>query len=416
MKDVEEEGAVNTGTNLFVTGIHPRLTESDVSRMFEKYGEVESCSIMLDPHTKESRGFGFVKMITTEQAEAAKEALQGEVIEGRTLSIEKARRARPRTPTPGKYFGPPKRGTSSCAQDGDVHFSDDPQVISVARHAVDTATAMMTAVVVMDVVTTIVHLDMMSTTDAATVAADVTETTPIADATLIGMKVDAMKATAHHVNAVVVDTTTARSVDTALPPGRKLLVNRTELVETMSATIAMPAAGKRTRSSTDPLFTTRLLHKSWPAAETEIAFDSLLYLHPARTSARTPLPPLSSASCGPKTIPRTLWLGTETNGRSFLGAAGARFLVQGRPWSHMPLSYRRHGRQHVSQPYLSRLRFFLMPDSKHHELARQSAFFRSATCFSLNRSLSRTTIGVEIDPVFALRTLQSNTNDSPYTP
>ncbi|KAE8358554.1 hypothetical protein BDV27DRAFT_67726 [Aspergillus caelatus] len=105
----DEEGAVNTGSNLFVTGIHPRLTESDISRLFEKYGDVESCSIMVDPHTKESRGFGFVKMVTAEQADAAKEGLQGEVIEGRTLSIEKARRSRPRTPTPGKYFGPPKR-------------------------------------------------------------------------------------------------------------------------------------------------------------------------------------------------------------------------------------------------------------------------------------------------------------------
>ncbi len=65
---------------------------------------------MKDPHTQESRGFGFVKMVTAEQADAAKEGLQGENIEGRTLSIEKARRARPRTPTPGKYFGPPKRG------------------------------------------------------------------------------------------------------------------------------------------------------------------------------------------------------------------------------------------------------------------------------------------------------------------
>ena len=60
--------------------------------LFDKYGEVESCSIMLDPHTKESRGFGFVKMVTAEQADAAKEGLQGEEIEGRTLSIEKARR------------------------------------------------------------------------------------------------------------------------------------------------------------------------------------------------------------------------------------------------------------------------------------------------------------------------------------
>lgn len=107
--DDDEEGAINTGSNLFVTGIHPRLTEADISRLFEKYGDVENCSIMVDPHTKESRGFGFVKMVTAEQADAAKEGLQGEVIEGRTLSIEKARRSRPRTPTPGKYFGPPKR-------------------------------------------------------------------------------------------------------------------------------------------------------------------------------------------------------------------------------------------------------------------------------------------------------------------
>lgn len=105
-----EAAARNPGSNLFVTGIHPRLSEGEVSRLFEKYGDVEGCSIMKDPHTQESRGFGFVKMVTAEQADAAKEGLQGENIEGRTLSIEKARRARPRTPTPGKYFGPPKRG------------------------------------------------------------------------------------------------------------------------------------------------------------------------------------------------------------------------------------------------------------------------------------------------------------------
>jgi RNA recognition motif-containing protein len=105
----DEEEAANPGSNLFVTGIHPRLTEEEVRRLFEKYGDVETCSIMRDPHTRESRGFGFVNMVTGEQADAAKSGLQGEVYEGRTLSIEKARRSRPRTPTPGKYFGPPKR-------------------------------------------------------------------------------------------------------------------------------------------------------------------------------------------------------------------------------------------------------------------------------------------------------------------
>jgi RNA recognition motif-containing protein len=80
--------------------------------LFGEYGVVEKCNIMRDPHTRESRGFGFVKMATPEDADLAKDKLQGHQYEGRTLSIEKARRARPRTPTPGKYFGPPKRGMS----------------------------------------------------------------------------------------------------------------------------------------------------------------------------------------------------------------------------------------------------------------------------------------------------------------
>lgn len=105
----EPGSEVNEGSNLFVTGIHPRLTEEEITVLFEKHGRVEKCNIMRDPHTRESRGFGFVKMVAAEDADAAKDALQGEVYEGRTLSIEKARRARPRTPTPGKYFGPPKR-------------------------------------------------------------------------------------------------------------------------------------------------------------------------------------------------------------------------------------------------------------------------------------------------------------------
>jgi transformer-2 protein len=79
---------------------------------------------MRDPHTKESRGFGFVKMVTSEQADAAKEGLQGEVHQGRTLSIEKARRARPRTPTPGKYYGPPKRGKSSRCRHQSSHTNE----------------------------------------------------------------------------------------------------------------------------------------------------------------------------------------------------------------------------------------------------------------------------------------------------
>lgn len=91
--------------------------------LFEKYGTVEKCNIMRDPHTKESRGFGFVNMTSVEAADAAKEGLQGEVHEGRTLSIEKARRAKPRTPTPGRYYGPPKREFRLPSAD-ELHITD----------------------------------------------------------------------------------------------------------------------------------------------------------------------------------------------------------------------------------------------------------------------------------------------------
>ncbi|EJD49742.1 hypothetical protein AURDEDRAFT_112522 [Auricularia subglabra TFB-10046 SS5] len=71
--------------------------------------QVQKAAVMLDPHTRESRGFGFVTMEVPEDADAAISGLVGTEFMGKTLSIEKARRGRARTPTPGRYYGPPKR-------------------------------------------------------------------------------------------------------------------------------------------------------------------------------------------------------------------------------------------------------------------------------------------------------------------
>lgn len=48
---------------------------------------------MFDPHTKESRGFAFVTMNTVEDADNAIAALNGTDLQGKTMRVEKVRRA-----------------------------------------------------------------------------------------------------------------------------------------------------------------------------------------------------------------------------------------------------------------------------------------------------------------------------------
>ncbi|KAK4066198.1 hypothetical protein Purlil1_13959 [Purpureocillium lilacinum] len=85
------DGAAECSSDLFFHGIHPRLTETEVSKMFKRYGDVESCRILHHSGTRVSRGFGFIRMATPKQAEAAQEGLHGIEVEGRTLTVKKAR-------------------------------------------------------------------------------------------------------------------------------------------------------------------------------------------------------------------------------------------------------------------------------------------------------------------------------------
>ena len=84
----DESKADNQGTNLFVTGLAPKAREDDLSELFSAYGVVDKVQIMRDPHTADSRGFGFVNFQTKEQAERAL-ALDGTVFMDRTLVIQK---------------------------------------------------------------------------------------------------------------------------------------------------------------------------------------------------------------------------------------------------------------------------------------------------------------------------------------
>ncbi|PFH49042.1 hypothetical protein AMATHDRAFT_63950 [Amanita thiersii Skay4041] len=99
----------NPGNNLHVSNLSHKVDTRDLEAAFAKVGRVKKASVMYDPHTRESRGFGFVTMESAEEADAAITALNGTDFMGKVIGVEKARRGRARTPTPGRYYGPPKR-------------------------------------------------------------------------------------------------------------------------------------------------------------------------------------------------------------------------------------------------------------------------------------------------------------------
>ncbi|KAF9074585.1 hypothetical protein BDP27DRAFT_1415998 [Rhodocollybia butyracea] len=106
---VIEEEAENPGNNLHVSGLSYKVDTRELEAVFVKVGRVQKASVVYDPHTRESRQFGFVTMESREEADAAITALNGTELMGKVITVARARRGRARTPTPGKYHGPSKR-------------------------------------------------------------------------------------------------------------------------------------------------------------------------------------------------------------------------------------------------------------------------------------------------------------------
>lgn len=77
--------------NIFVGNLDFGATEDTVRSLFEQYGTVERVSLMTDRETGRSRGFAFVEMTDTEEADRAITALNGANVGGRALNVNEAR-------------------------------------------------------------------------------------------------------------------------------------------------------------------------------------------------------------------------------------------------------------------------------------------------------------------------------------
>jgi len=95
------------GKKLYVGSISFQATEEDLKEAFSEVGEVESVNIITDQFTNRSKGFGFVEMVSEEDAKKAIETLNGTTFMNRPITVNEARPQRPRE---RKSFGDGRRG------------------------------------------------------------------------------------------------------------------------------------------------------------------------------------------------------------------------------------------------------------------------------------------------------------------
>ena len=82
--------------NIFVGNISFNSTDEDVRQLFEAYGTVNTVNIITDRDSGQPRGFGFVEMSNSREAQSAIQGLQGKELGGRALNINEAKPREPR--------------------------------------------------------------------------------------------------------------------------------------------------------------------------------------------------------------------------------------------------------------------------------------------------------------------------------
>ncbi len=75
---------------LLIRNLKRSTTESEIQAIFEAYGTVDSCALVMDDATGKSKGFGFVEMPDSEEAQAAMKAIDGTKISGSRVRVRES--------------------------------------------------------------------------------------------------------------------------------------------------------------------------------------------------------------------------------------------------------------------------------------------------------------------------------------
>ena len=75
---------------LLIRNLNRITTEAELKAMFEAFGGVQSCNLVMDNKTGTSKGFGFVEMPKAGDAKAAMKSLNGKDVAGSKIRVKKA--------------------------------------------------------------------------------------------------------------------------------------------------------------------------------------------------------------------------------------------------------------------------------------------------------------------------------------
>ena len=90
--------------NIYVGNLPYSVTDEDLRDAFSAHGQVDSARVITDRDSGRSKGFGFVEMTSNTEAEAAIQALNGQDMQGRVLTVNESR------PREGDSGGSSRRG------------------------------------------------------------------------------------------------------------------------------------------------------------------------------------------------------------------------------------------------------------------------------------------------------------------
>lgn len=75
---------------ILIRNLNRTTTSQQVKELFESFGTVESCTLVMDSETGESKGFGFVQMPIAREAKSAIHNLNNRTLDDHRIRVKQA--------------------------------------------------------------------------------------------------------------------------------------------------------------------------------------------------------------------------------------------------------------------------------------------------------------------------------------